>query len=171
MEKKRATGRTKRYRIASRQLEDQHGVKPRCGLCGKTANLTKTPCCGQWICDDEDQYVPFSYARNSCHRNHSRFTLCSHHHAEEHGGRWQECPKCREAFKTEMYVWYGTNEYNFEKLENPPEYEPTLCSRCGRVINLGEDGYTTKGEDYWCEKCAAIEMSKLMGQTRKRKSK
>lgn len=30
------------------------GGKPRCGLCGKTKNLTKTECCGNWICDDED---------------------------------------------------------------------------------------------------------------------
>ncbi len=39
---------------------------PRCGLCGKTKKLTKTECCDQWICDDEDKYVIFSYARNSC---------------------------------------------------------------------------------------------------------
>jgi len=25
-----------------------------------------------------------------------------------------------------MYVWYGTNDYNFVVLENPPHYEPTL---------------------------------------------
>ena len=31
-------------------------AKPRCGLCGKRGNLTKTECCGQWICDDEDNY-------------------------------------------------------------------------------------------------------------------
>lgn len=40
--------------------------RPRCGLCGKTTNLTKTECCGTWICDDEHKYVMFSYARNSC---------------------------------------------------------------------------------------------------------
>ena len=45
------------------------GSNPRCGLCGKMANLTKTECCGRWICDDEDKYVLFSYARYSCHRN------------------------------------------------------------------------------------------------------
>lgn len=31
-----------------------------CGLCGSTKNLTKTECCGNWICDDEDEYVLFS---------------------------------------------------------------------------------------------------------------
>lgn len=49
----------------------------RCGLCGKKKNLTKTDCCGNWICDDEHKYVIFSYARNSCHRNHNRYTLCA----------------------------------------------------------------------------------------------
>ena len=38
---------------------------PRCGLCGKRGGLIQTECCGQWICDDEDNYVLFSYARNS----------------------------------------------------------------------------------------------------------
>ncbi len=60
--------------------------KPRCGLCGKATNLTKTECCGNWICDDEDQYVMFSYARNSCLRNHRRYTLCGYHHTEGHEG-------------------------------------------------------------------------------------
>ena len=98
---------------------------PRCGLCGKKSNLTRTECCGQWICDDEENYVLFSYARNSCHRNHRRFTLCAHHHGEGHPGKWQDCPKCRADFETEIFVGYGTNEYNFEKLPNPPAYEPT----------------------------------------------
>ncbi len=30
-----------------------------CGLCGATTNLTKTPCCDNWVCDDADKYVPF----------------------------------------------------------------------------------------------------------------
>jgi len=113
---------------------------PRCGLCGKTKNLTKTECCGTWICDDEHKYVMFSYARNSCIRNHRRYTLCGYHHTEGHPGDWTDCPKCRESFETEMYVWYGTNEYNFKKLPNPPAYEPTHCADCGRVIRLGRMG-------------------------------
>lgn len=127
--------------------------KPRCGLCGKTTELIKTLCCDQWICDDIDKYVLFSYTRNSCYRNHDRFTLCGYHHAEGHPGNWKDCKKCREDFETEMYVYYGTNEYNFEKLENPPEYEPTKCSKCGNVISLSEDGYSVRGQDYFCEKC------------------
>ena len=78
--------------------------KPRCGLCGKTKKLTKTECCGNWICDDEDEYVLFSYARNSCSRDHRRFTLCGFHCLEGHAGDWKDCPKCRTSFEIEMYV-------------------------------------------------------------------
>jgi hypothetical protein len=66
----------------------------RCGLCGKQGKLTKTPCCGNWICDDSRKYVMFSYARNSCFRNHDRYTLCAFHHHEKHGGDWKNCKKC-----------------------------------------------------------------------------
>ena len=138
--------------------EDQ----PRCGLCGKTKNLIRTECCGQWICNDEDQYRVFSYARNSCYRNHRRYTLCGYHHNEEHPGNWKDCPKCREDFETEMYVYYGTNEYNFEKLQNPPAYEPTHCSLCGTVIVLGRGGYSMLGDKYQCRKCSAKEFEKTV---------
>lgn len=141
--------------------------KPRCGLCGKKTNLIQTDCCGNWICNDEHKYVMFSYARNSCSRNHRGFTLCGYHQAEGHKGNWKDCAECRQSFKTEMYVWYGTNEYNFEKLENPPAYEPTKCSRCGIIINLGTDGYSTLGDQYWCEECGAIRMEEKIQEHRK----
>jgi hypothetical protein len=128
-------------------------ASPRCGLCGNTENLTKTDCCGIWICDDEHDYVMFSYARNSCHRNHDRYTLCSYHFNEGHSGDWKDCDKCKKGFETEMYVWYGTNEFNFEKLPNPPAYEPTNCKGCGRVIKLGDGGYMQNSEGYWCGRC------------------
>ncbi len=134
--------------------------KPRCGLCGKTKKLMKTECCGHWICDDEDKYVIFSYARNSCARNHSRYTLCAFHYNEEHEGSWKDCPICRNEFETEMYVYYGTNEYNFEKLENPPAYLPTKCSICGTTISLGYDGYSQMGREYYCEECTSKERAK-----------
>jgi len=126
---------------------------PRCGLCGKRGRLTRTECCGQWICDDEHKYQLFSYARNSCHRNHQHYTLCAHHHAEGHAGTWKDCPKCRANFPTEIYVWYGTNEYNFEKLVNPPDYAPTKCVGCGKVISLSEDGYSHGSDGYRCDAC------------------
>jgi len=52
-----------------------------------------------------------------------------------------------------MYVYYGTNEYNFEKLDKLPDYKPTLCHRCGQIIVLGEGGYSQCGNKYWCTKC------------------
>lgn len=134
---------------------------PRCGLCGSTKKLTKTECCGQWICDDGDKYVPFSFARNSCYRNHRRYTLCGFHYSEGHGGHWKDCLECRNSFETEMYVYYGTNEYNFEKLENPPAYLPTRCAECGKIISLGYDSYSRKGEEYFCEDCTYNEMENL----------
>jgi hypothetical protein len=141
-------------------------LKRKCGLCGKSRNLTKTDCCDNWICDDEHQYVIFSYARNSCHRNHSRYKLCAYHHTAEHNGDWKECAQCRRSFETEIYVWYGTNEYNFEKLPNPPAYPPTKCSRCATIIVLSEDAYSTLGKDYFCGKCTQKRMNERAHQTK-----
>ena len=140
------TGRKPPSRAAS-------GDTPRCRLCGKRGKLIRTECCGQWICDDEENYVLFSYARNSCHRNHRRMTLCAFHHSEGHAGKWQDCAECRASFETEIYVWYGTNEYNFERLTNPPSYEPTQCDGCGVVIKLSEGGYSQGAKGTFCEKC------------------
>lgn len=151
----RATRAGKNKR-ATEPTKTRTGLGRRCGLCGKTRSLTRTECCGQWICDDEHKYVLFSYARNSCFRNHRRYTLCGYHHAEKHAGDWRECQRCREEIRTEMYVWYGTNEYNFVKLENPPSYEPTLCTECGAVIRLAEDAYTMKGKGYYCARCSPV---------------
>lgn len=142
--------------------------RPSCGLCGSKTNLTRTECCGQWICDDEDQYVPFSYARNSCYRNHSRYTLCGYHFNEGHEGDWKTCIKCREDFshELEMYVEYGTNEYNFEKLPAPPAFELTYCSGCGKRIVMAEGGYTVRDGKYTCFKCGGnplAEMQEKMG--------
>lgn len=126
----------------------------RCALCGKSDLVTTTPCCGRPICDDADAYVLFSYAANSCYHNHSRYTLCASHYNEDHHGDWKTCVRCRESFETELYVWYGTNEYNFERLKNPPDYEPTFCARCGKRIALPEGGYTvTPARDYLCYAC------------------
>jgi len=128
-------------------------TKPRCGLCGKTSRLTKTECCDRWICDDEANYVLFSYARNSCSRNHRRYTLCGFHFNEGHKRSWQDCKKCRKDIETEMYVHYGTNEFNFEKLADPPPYEPTRCGKCNRVIKLGTEAHSISSKGYTCSDC------------------
>ncbi len=141
-------------RVPSKPRQPQQRRPGRqCGLCGNTGPLTQTECCGAWVCDDADSYVLFSFARNSCARNHQRFTLCGYHSAEGHPGSWQSCSKCRQDFETEMYVYYGTNEYNFEVLANPPAFRPTLCDKCGARISLGYDSYSSLGARYTCAKC------------------
>lgn len=129
---------------------------PPCGLCGKSRKSRyKTECCGNWICDDESEYVLFSYSRDICSRNHRRFTLCGSHHAEEHKGDWKTCKKCRRGFEheLEMYVWYGTNEYNFEKLENPPKFPRTHCAGCDKIIRLPDGGYSSLKDINVCGEC------------------
>jgi len=146
----------RKRKTEERKRKGRAGVAVRrCGLCGKTRNLVRTECCDRLICDDEGNYRLFSYARNSCSRNHRRYTLCGFHHAEGHSGAWQDCSACRKEFETELYVYYGTNGYNFSKLENPPAYEPTKCAGCGSVISLGEDGYSIQGRKYFCERCTS----------------
>lgn len=133
-----------------------------CGLCGKKKKLVKTDCCKNWICNDEDKYVIFSYVRNSCARNHRRFTLCGYHETEDHSDNWQTCKKCFDSFKhnLEIYVWYGTNEYNFTKLNNPPAFEPTHCAKCNNVIVLSDEGYSFLCGVYRCENCPITEVER-----------
>ena len=135
-------------------------IIPPCGLCGKKRKpLEKTECCNNWVCGNEGDYVLFSYSRNICTRNHRRFTLCGYHHTERHEGDWKTCNECFESFKheLEMYVWYGTNEYNFEKLEHPPKFKPTLCAKCKKVIVLSEGGFSTLCGIYRCDSCPVNE--------------
>ncbi|KKW21868.1 MAG: hypothetical protein A2W52_01995 [Candidatus Taylorbacteria bacterium RIFCSPHIGHO2_02_49_25] len=135
-------------------------VNPPCGLCGKSKKPRyKTECCGNWVCGDESEYVMFSYSRDICSRNHRRFTLCGHHNVEEHEDDWRTCKKCREDFEheLEMYVWYGMNEYNFEKLPNPPAFKPTYCSKCGERIILPDGGYSSLCGVYRCDNCPITE--------------
>jgi hypothetical protein len=64
-------------------------------------------------------------------------------------------------------VWYGTNEYNFEKLPDPPAYEPTECSQCATVIVLSEDEYSKLGKDYFCSDCTDKRIMQRAERTRK----
>ncbi len=163
MAKKKAASKVKaasKKRSSKKTASASTKKRPCCGLCGATKNLIKTECCDNWICNDEADYVLFSYNRNSCHRNHTRYTLCGYHFNEDHEGHWKDCAECRESFETEMYVWYGTNDFNFEVLESPPEYEPTKCAQCGTVIVLGDGGYMMSGKDYYCSQCGAKRLLK-----------
>ena len=125
--------------------------KKACGLCGTTKNLIKTPCCDNWICDDADQYIIFSFAKNSCYRNHDRYTLCSVHHHSNHKGKWQECTKCKKDYAIEHYVDYTTNEFNFEKLQNPPKIT-IKCINCGFESNTIQDFAFQTNKDFYCTK-------------------
>ena len=62
---------------------------------------------------------------------------------------------CKAAFPTEIYVGYGTNEYNFEKLTDPPSYEPTRCNVCNAIIKLNEGGYSQGPKGMLCGKCTS----------------
>jgi len=130
-------------------------AEKKCGLCGKKGKLTKTKCCDEWICDDTENYVMFSYAKSSCYRNHDRYTLCAFHYNEGHKGKWQDCKKCKKDFKGEEYAYFTTNEFNFEPLEDVPEFEPTYCSKCNKQINIGYDPHsmTPSSNEYVCAKC------------------
>lgn len=129
-------------------------TKPRCGLCGKQGKLTKTDCCGNWICDDHDKYVMFSYKRNSCARNHDRYTLCAYHYHEGHKGDWKLCQECRQNFHPEIYDWYGSNEYNFDKLDKLLPFTPICCGQCGSMIIQSHEGYAALPDGtYRCERC------------------
>lgn len=99
------------------------------------------------------------------------FTVCGYHGNEKHEGRWQDCQKCRSGQPLELYVYNATNEYNFEKLENPPAFEPTHCSQCGKVIRLAQDGYSVSGDRYCCDECGAPRMEKVMKALRPEKAR
>jgi DNA-directed RNA polymerase subunit RPC12/RpoP len=66
-----------------------------------------------------------------------------------------------------MYVYYGTNEYNFAKLENLPSYEPTRCSKCNSIIVLSEGGYSRMGDEYFCIRCSALDLHPSRRRTRR----
>ncbi len=128
-----------------------------CGICGSKGPLTKTSCCDELICDDikNDQGVPVE--QSECRRNHEKYTLCHHHYRNEHEGDWKECKECRDSFDTEMYVYYGTNEYNVEVLDDPPDYAPTECAECGTVVDRSRDAHQMTQDGILCADCCEID--------------
>lgn len=122
-----------------------------CGLCGATTNLTKTPCCDNWVCDDADKYVPFSYARNSCYRNHDRYTICAVHYHANHKDDWQSCKKCKDEYGIEDYVDFATNDFNFVKLKNPPKIK-IKCINCGFESGSMQDFALQTNKGFYCDK-------------------
>jgi hypothetical protein len=79
-------------------------------------NLERTECCGNWICNTEEDYQLFSYSREFCSRSHNRYTTCTWHCTEEHGSSvdWRECKECmKDSTKNNVRSWNSTNGYNF----------------------------------------------------------
>eukprot|EP01006_Ploeotia_vitrea_P067806 TRINITY_DN98542_c0_g1_i1.p1 TRINITY_DN98542_c0_g1~~TRINITY_DN98542_c0_g1_i1.p1 ORF type:complete len:197 (-),score=14.67 TRINITY_DN98542_c0_g1_i1:166-756(-) len=136
-----------------------------CGLCGKKGKLTRTHCCNQPICDDSANYVMFSYAHNSCHRNHERYTLCGFHHSEGHDSKtpWHECKECQDGFDGDTYNYYVTNDYNFYKHPNPPSFEPTMCCECGGGVRMDEAHCRTP-EGMLCQACTMSSFNWMTSQ-------
>ncbi|KAF9476772.1 hypothetical protein BDN70DRAFT_151422 [Pholiota conissans] len=127
-----------------------------CGLCGKTKGpLRVTECCKKTVCDDYENYVMFTYARNSCSRNHDRYTTCSQHHQEGHRTDWKSCIKCDDGFEAELRAWYATNSYNFigDIHPNPPTFSPKSCNECGRVVKQGAEPNAWLPGGILCKSC------------------
>ena len=131
------------------------GKIPPCGLCGERRKQRQlSDCCSNWVCGNEGDCTMFSYSRDICVRNHRRFTLCAFHHAEKHGGDWKTCGVCLKSFDAEIYAWYGTNRYNFEKLQHVPTFTPRHCNACGRVLSAANGGFTNfPSGGIACEDC------------------
>ena len=134
-----------------------------CGLCGKQGSLKLPRCCNRPVCDDEATYQLISHARNSCARDHSKYTICHLHNLNEHSDatcHWRDCKECREFFlpDLESYVSAGTSAFNFAEdlWEDPPRFEPTLCTRCEKVVKLNCDEYSVKGGKILCWECGGI---------------
>lgn len=125
--------------------------KPRCGLCGNNSlPLTKTECCKNWICDDENLAATDF---DSCMKNH-RLTLCSTHFIEGHMKEepdWRKCSACKEMFAPEDYVYLITNEYNFN--EPSIKYRISTCTDCKRELDLSIEPHLSVGDHHFCLNC------------------
>lgn len=53
-----------------------------------------------------------------------------------------------------MYEYYGTNEFNFERLDERLDYRAQTCADCGAVIELSKGGYAVQPDGkYLCAEC------------------
>ena len=123
-----------------------------CGICGKSDGpLMRTECCGNWICDNEDEYVMFSYSRQQCARSHRRYTTCGSHYGNGHSGDWRTCKKCADDRHGEAKSWYSTNGYNFTPgldSDYPKGQMVTeACGNCGGRIATGFEGHSFSTKD------------------------
>lgn len=40
------------------------------------------------------------------------------------------------------YVWFGTNQFNFETLPNPPTFRPKFCDTCHKPVKQNTESYS-----------------------------
>jgi MYND finger len=148
------------------QMDNPPDPSTYCGLCSKTGPLIRTECCDRPVCDDEHLYVPFTFGRVSCARNHSRYTVC-HNHMVEHPQEmchWQDCRKCRNEMGLEAYVGQGTSNCNFPEdyWEDVPAFAPSRCTKCGMIVKINGGGYSTGRKGIDCTDCT----TRLLGPQR-----
>lgn len=139
-------------------------VRAMCGLCGgRKPPFLITECCSRVVCCDHDNYVLMTYERNSCARNHSRYSMCSTHHNERHSGSWKTCQRCRGNYDPYDYYTYGTNSpdvpsrSNFpdDVLDEPPPPLP-CCAQCGRSVDTATEGHSFGAEGLTCMRCFSM---------------
>ena len=146
---------------AAPRAEDTPGPDDVCGICGSKSNLERTPCCGNWICNNEEEYVMFSYSRQYCNRSHRRYTMCGYHHNEGHDGDdWRTCEECKTGMMDDgARSWYSTNGYNFTPgffSAYPKGSMITAeCGQCKGRMATGFEGHSyNPGVGTVCMRCA-----------------
>ena len=144
-----------RKKLLTSKVQASPETSPRankiCGLCGSTNKKLKiTECCGNYICDDADQYRPFDFF-SSCNRNHDRYTLCALHFVRDHKGKWQECDECKASSLSNL------NKFNFEANENAKTF---TCVNCEFSAESHRAFLFRTKNDYYCQKKACREAKK-----------
>eukprot|EP01133_Synstelium_polycarpum_P012996 gene12996-15287_t len=169
-------------------VEDQLAVNPigdlqvkssekKCHICGqqpsRNLKLTRTECCGNWVCDNEDQYQLFSGSRDFCGRSHAKYTICgtkSHTARKHQSPDWRTCQQCKVEPpekgmlaglfggppSKESSLYFGTNGYNFMPMLNVPYNRVTVdCGRCKRAfLSYIEGSSLTMGDNtIICPEC------------------
>ncbi|CAG9461829.1 unnamed protein product [Pedinophyceae sp. YPF-701] len=155
----RATGKDARPRRTGPQ-------PPRaCTMCGSTRKLKRLECCGEWICDAQDDYVMFSYSRDFCDRNHERYTRCASHANDKHRGDWRTCKECASLGEDDLgRNWHATCGYNFvpplEKDCPKGEMLTETCVECKRRLFPGLEKYSRSfmpvANPYTCQECSGM---------------
>ena len=78
-------------------------------------------------------------------------TFCLTHYYSKHKGKWQECKQCKDEYSIENYVYFATNDFNFEKLPNAPKIT-IRCVNCEFESNTMEDFAFETSEGFYCTK-------------------